>query len=66
MSALCHERLTWPIDETRGGVARWEAGRERWLAHTHYGGEGCGLIWAGLPMGACYYPGERKSAADPS
>ena len=36
---------------------------------THYGGEGCGLIWAGLDMRAYYYPGgnfQRKSAADPS
>ena len=24
MSALCHERLTWPIDASRGGVARWK------------------------------------------
>ena len=28
MSALCHERLTWPIDASRGGVAGWKAGRE--------------------------------------
>ena len=28
MSALCHERLTWPIDASRGGVARWKARRE--------------------------------------
>ena len=24
MSALCHECLTWPIDASRGGVARWK------------------------------------------
>ena len=24
MSALCHELLTWPIDASRGGVARWK------------------------------------------
>ena len=28
MSALCHERLTWPIDASRDGVAGWKAGRE--------------------------------------
>ena len=28
MSALCHERLTWPIDASRGGVAGWKTGRE--------------------------------------
>ena len=28
MSALCHERLTWPIDASRGGIAGWKAGRE--------------------------------------
>ena len=66
MSALCHERLTWPIGASRGGVARWKLGEKRWLAHAHYGGEGCGWIWAGLRMRAYYYPGERKSAADPS
>ena len=26
MSALCHERLTWPIDASRGGIAGWKAG----------------------------------------
>ena len=31
MSALCHELLTWPIDASRGGVARWK-GWERWLS----------------------------------
>ena len=29
MSALCHERLTWLIDASRGGVARLG---ERWLS----------------------------------
>ena len=29
MSALCHERLTWPIDASRGDVAK-----KRWLAHA--------------------------------
>ena len=24
MSVLCHERLTWPIDASRGGVAGWK------------------------------------------
>ena len=33
MSALCHERLTWPIDASRGDVARWKAGREMASAH---------------------------------
>ena len=36
---------------------------------AHYGGEGCGWIWAGLRMHAYYYLGgnfQRKSAADPS
>ena len=28
MCALCNERLTWPIDASRGGIARWKAGRE--------------------------------------
>ena len=54
MSALCHELLTWPIDASRGGVARWK---------------GWDWIWAGLRMRAYYYPGgnfQRKSAADPS
>ena len=41
MSALCHEHLTWPIDASRGGVARWK-GFERDGLHTRYGGEGCG------------------------
>ena len=31
MSALCHELLTWPIDASRGGVARWKDW-ERWLS----------------------------------
>ena len=28
MSALCHERVTWPIDASQGGVARGKAGRQ--------------------------------------
>ena len=31
MSALCHELLTWPIDTSRGGIAKWK-GWERWLS----------------------------------
>ena len=31
MSALCHKLLTWPMDASRGGVARWK-GWERWLS----------------------------------
>ena len=59
MSALCHKRLTWPIDASRGGVARWKAGREMASA--------CITMERGvLRMHAYYYPGKRKSAADPS
>ena len=68
MSALCHERLTWPIDVSRGGKLGGKAGREM-AKRARYGGEGCGWIWAGLRMRAYYYPGgnfQGKSAADPS
>ena len=39
MSALCHERLTWPIDASRGGVAGWKTGREM-AKHARYSREG--------------------------
>ena len=48
MSALCHERLTWPIDVSRGGIARWKAGREMARAHitVERGVVGFGLDYA--------------------
>ena len=66
MSAYCHERLTWPIDASRGGVARWKVEREMASVRAlRWRGVWLDLGWI-LRMRAYYYPGECKSAADPS
>ena len=49
-NALCHERLTWPIDASRGGVARWKAGRE--MASARITMER-GVVGFGLDTHAC-------------
>ena len=37
MSGLCHKRFTWPIDASRGGVARWKGWERDSLAgHTYF------------------------------
>ena len=48
MSAMCHERLTWPVDASQGGVARWKGWERSLSAHVtvERGVVGFGLDYA--------------------